>query len=123
MTIEVVAYTGSGDPEPLLPPVLEHSRPHYAALDSGRLVLQRCEGCSLLRFPVAPCCPHCGKGGGTWVECSGQGQLHSWIRYHKTYLPEFAHDMPYVVGIIQLDDGPRLTGGGCRTWSPGSGCP
>lgn len=110
MMLRAVAYTGAGDPDLLLPPVYEHSRPHYAALDSGHLLLQQCEACRLQRFPVAPCCPHCGQMGGAWVEHAGEGRLHSWIRYHKSYLPEFAHDMPYVVGIVQLLNGPRMTG-------------
>jgi uncharacterized OB-fold protein len=111
MPMEVFDYQGPLDPAALLPPVYEHSRPHYDALGRGLLLLQHCEECGQARYPVAACCPYCGAADGDWRMHPGTGVLHSWIRYHKSYLREFEHVMPYVVAMIQLDGGgPRITG-------------
>jgi uncharacterized OB-fold protein len=34
--------------------------------------------------------------------------VFSWVRYHRPYLPEFAPLLPYVVGLIELAEGPRV---------------
>ena len=109
-TLRVVPYTGDGDPTPLIPAGYQHSAPHYDALDRGELTLQRCDGCELVRYPVAPSCPSCGDDGYRWTAVRPTGRLHSWIRYHKVYLQEFAPLVPYCVGVIQLDAGPRVAG-------------
>jgi uncharacterized OB-fold protein len=36
--------------------------------------------------------------------------VHSWIRYHRGYLPEFEPLMPYHVLCVALDGGPRMFG-------------
>jgi uncharacterized OB-fold protein len=36
--------------------------------------------------------------------------VHSWIRYHRTYLPQFEPLLPYVVLCVTLVEGPRIFG-------------
>jgi hypothetical protein len=104
------AFAGAGDPAHLLPPRTDDVAPFWDGLREGRLTLQRCRDCGRARFPVAPVCPYCGGSSADWQPLSGTGTVHSWIRYHRGYLPEFEPLMPYAVLCVELDDGPRMFG-------------
>ena len=39
---------------------------------------------------------------------SGLGRVHSHVVFHRAFHPAFTHDVPYVVAVIELDEGPRL---------------
>jgi uncharacterized OB-fold protein len=74
----------------------------------GELRMQRCSECSQLRWPPGPICPYCWSADASWAPLSGQGVLQSWVTFHREYHPAFP--VPYSVGLIELDDGPRLEG-------------
>lgn len=103
-------FPGTGELAPLLPPRTEHSAPFLDALREGRLVLQRCSGCGRVRGHVGPVCPHCGGESSSWETLRGTGTVHSWIRYRRSFLPEFEPLMPYVVLCVNLAEGPRVFG-------------
>lgn len=98
------------DPDQLLPAITPENEPHWSALADGRLVVQKCEQCGELRFPVAPVCPHCGGTASNWTELNGSCRIFSWVRYHRTYLPEFADLLPYVVVCVEVADTVRMFG-------------
>jgi uncharacterized OB-fold protein len=108
--LEVRAFPGSGNPAHLLPPANRDVAPFWDGLRDGRLSLQRCRECGRPRFPVAPVCPYCGGRFWDWRSMDGKGTVHSWIRYHRGYLPEFEPLMPYDVLCVALDEGPRIFG-------------
>jgi hypothetical protein len=103
-------FPGAGDGAALLPPRTRENAPYWDALRERRLILQHCERCARARFPVAPVCPHCGAGEHSWRQLSGAGSVHSWVRYQRSYLPEFEPLMPYDVACVALDGGPRAFG-------------
>jgi uncharacterized OB-fold protein len=39
---------------------------------------------------------------------SGVGKVFSFVTFHRVYHPAFAQEVPYVVALVQLDEGPRL---------------
>jgi len=51
---------------------------------------------------------HCGSTKLQWVEASGRGRIYSYTIIHRNKSPEFMHDTPYNVAIVQLDEGPRM---------------
>ena len=108
--LELREFPGAGDGAPLLPPRTADNAPYWDGLRERRLVLQRCEGCARARFPVAPVCPHCGASAHSWQQLSGAGTVHSWVRYQRSYLPQFELLMPYEVLCVSLNDGPRVFG-------------
>lgn len=43
-----------------------------------------------------------------WIAASGKGKVHSFVVYHRAYHPSLADAVPYVVALIELDEGPRM---------------
>jgi len=98
---ELLTLTPHEDPD---------SSPYWDSLRQHAAKLQKCKKCGQFRFPPAPSCPYCGTMGGEWVPISGKGKVFSWIVVHRPIHPLLAADVPFVVAIIELDEGPRLAG-------------
>ena len=43
------------------------------------------------------------------MEAAGTGRLHTFSVLQKTPNPEFAADLPYVLAIVELDEGVRVS--------------
>jgi uncharacterized OB-fold protein len=70
-----------------------------------RLLLQRCADCAQPYFPPQPTCPRCGGGVVSSFAASGAATLYSFVVSHLSP-PGFTP--PYVLGVVQLEEGPRL---------------
>jgi uncharacterized protein len=110
MSAPIVERKFPVDPAQLLPAITPDNEPFWSALAQGRLQLQACGGCGKARHPIAPVCPYCRGTHWAWRELSGAGTIFSFVRYHRSYLPEFEDVMPYVVATVQLEQGPRMFG-------------
>jgi 3-oxo-4,17-pregnadiene-20-carboxyl-CoA hydratase alpha subunit len=88
----------------------------FAAAREHRLVIQACDGCSRLRHPPSPVCPHCLCP--TWheVAASGRGTVHSYVITHHPRAPGFEY--PLAVILADLEEGTRLVAD--FTGDPGS---
>lgn len=75
----------------------------------GELRIQQCASCGEYRFPPSRFCPRCLSPEWAWTAVSGRATLWSWIRMHKRYINGF--EPPYVVCLVQLDEGPRMIAG------------
>lgn len=98
--------TPSARPIPEVSPALA---PYFAAARAGRLVVQRCTGCSALRFPPRELCSACLATEATWQEVSGRGEIFSYYVMHQVYHQGFAAEVPYAVVVVKLEEGPKLT--------------
>jgi len=91
------------------------SLPYWEGVKDRKLLLQHCRSCGQFWFPPAGRCRHCLSTDFTWEQASGGGRIYSFVVYHRIYDPGFEDDLPYVVAIIQLDEGPRLLSNIVRT--------
>ncbi len=80
----------------------------YRHLAEGTLKLQRCDACGTWRHPPRVLCGHCGAESWQWTAASGRGVLYTWTVTHQMLFPPFADDLPYVVAVVELEEGPRL---------------
>ena len=71
----------------------------------GELRLQRCRTCHDTYFPPQPFCPRCGSDDVEVVRASGHGFLSSYVITHRA-APGF--EAPYVIAVVELDEGPRV---------------
>jgi uncharacterized OB-fold protein len=84
--------------------------PFWQATREEVLLVQQCGQCGYLRWPPGPVCPQCLTPGGEWTRVSAAGVLYSYAEYHRALAPAFKDDVPYAVGLIELDQGPRMYG-------------
>ena len=93
-----------------LPVVHPDNAGFWAALKSHELRLQRCRDCKTLRYPVSPVCYNCLSYEADWERLSGKATLGSWIVVEQaTGNPAWQEVVPYVVALVNLAEGPRLT--------------
>lgn len=94
-----------------LPVIDDETRPFWDAAREGRLSIQRCGACGRHVFYPRSGCPHCHEGRLEWVDASGRGEVHSYTVAHRPAGPWFGDRVPYVVALIDLDEGVRMLGG------------
>lgn len=82
-----------------------YTRPFWESLREGTLLIHSCADCDQRFFPPSPICPHCHSSGVDWAETTGRGTLYSFTRTHATAA---GFDDELVVGVVELDEGPRL---------------
>jgi len=84
------------------------SKPYWEWLKEKDFRLQKCDGCGEFRFPPYENCPYCGGKGGEWLPLSGRGKVYSWFVGNVTPDPRYKEDIPYIVVLVELEDGPRI---------------
>ena len=75
----------------------------------GRLPLQLCGGCARHWHYPRPVCPHCGTADWGWVDAAGTGTVHTFTIVHRAPTRALKDLTPYVVAMIDLDEGARVT--------------
>lgn len=83
------------------------TRPFWDGTKAGELRIQRCDDCAEHVFHPRAHCPACGSSRLGWTAVSGRARLSSYVISHIP-APGFADDVPYVIAIVQLDEGPRM---------------
>src|SRR5262249_13715976 len=89
-------------PQPLPTPETQH---YWEGTALGELRLQRCRACEPPYFPPQPFCPACSSDHIEIIRSSGRASLHSYV---ITNLAAPGFDAPYVIAVVELDEGPRL---------------
>lgn len=84
------------------------SLPYWNGAREGRLLIQQCEDCRATHFMARHLCPTCWSNKLTWVESRGQGTVHSFTIIRRASIATFSPSVPYVVALIELDEGPRM---------------
>lgn len=84
------------------------ARPYWDGLKRGQLLYQVCRVCAHRRLPPTAQCPKCLSDEVEWAATRGRGRLASWVVFHRAYHPAFEDQIPYAVGIVELDEGPRM---------------
>lgn len=92
-------------PQPVIDP---GTKPFWDAAREHRLLLPRCRSCGEHHFYPRELCPHCYSDDLEWVDASGKGEVYSYTVARKPAGPAFAADVPYVIAMIRLDEGPRM---------------
>ncbi len=78
----------------------------WEACSKGVLEVAACRRCQHSFLPAAPCCPRCWSSRLEQRPVSGRGEVETFAIYRRTYHP--ALPAPYVVALIELEEGPRL---------------
>lgn len=84
------------------------SRPFWDGTAAGDLLLQRCRDCGHWQFYPRAWCIACASLDVGWEKASGRGEVHSYTVIRRHTAPWWVRELPYVVALVQLEEGPRL---------------
>ncbi len=88
------------------PGMSDDTRFFWEGARAGKLLIQRCKACQILRHPPGPICSECHSFEWDTVTASGLGTVYSFVVAHYPEVPPFEHPNP--IGLIELDEGTRL---------------
>lgn len=94
-------------PSRIKPPMGEDNAWWWQMADEGKLGIQRCTNCGVLRHPPRPMCGEC--QGMEWeaIESSGRGTICSYTVLTHPQFP--GYDYPLIIILVELEEGTRLT--------------
>jgi uncharacterized OB-fold protein len=96
---------GAGKPIPA--PTLE-TAPYWEGCKRHQLRIQRCTACNHYQFFPRIYCTKCFSDRVEWVDASGLGKVLSFTIVRRPVSPAFADEVPYVVALVTLDEGPQM---------------
>ncbi len=74
---------------------------------AGKLGIQRCSGCGLLRHPPRPMCGSCHSMQWEPIQASGKGVICSFTVLRHPQFP--GYEYPLIIILVDLEEGTRLT--------------
>ena len=91
-----------------LPKPSKWSQPFWENTKKHKLTLKKCKDCGHIDHPPYLYCTNCSSDNSEWIEASGKGKLVAYAV--NTYMVPFPFwdDMPYVVAMIELEEGVRM---------------
>jgi len=93
---------------PLPHPLSPEAKPYWEGLKQGKLMLPECQDCRKTHFYPRVFCPHCHSRNLKWIEASGRGKLYAFEILHRSFNPAVKTPLPYVLAMIELQEGPRM---------------
>lgn len=79
----------------------------WSGCQAGRFEFQTCSACGRSQFPPRLRCASCHAGDLGWRTASGKGTIYSFSLVHRAPLDAFKADTPYVIAIVELEEGVR----------------
>ncbi len=90
-----------------LPHPTEISQPYWDGLKAHEVRIQQCDQGHWIFFPRTHC-PVCGSRHLNWRQVSGEGTICSFTVSRVPTLPEFTDEMPQLLAVVELNEGPHL---------------
>ncbi|MFH1134903.1 MAG: enoyl-CoA hydratase-related protein [Pseudomonadota bacterium] len=94
-----------GKPIPVMQPWTEE---FWKATKKHKLLIQKCMDCQSLIFYPRKACPECWSAALGWREASGRAKVHTFTVLRDMVEPKFMADLPYVLAMVDLEEGPRM---------------
>jgi uncharacterized OB-fold protein len=106
--LDVRGSSGEAYAKPLPSPDPE-TRRFWDALREHKLLFQKCQGCGTHFAPYQAICPKCWSDDVMDYKASGRGTVYTFSIVYRAPTPAFKPDLPYVVAIVELDEGVYFT--------------
>ncbi|MCE2466342.1 MAG: Zn-ribbon domain-containing OB-fold protein [Dehalococcoidia bacterium] len=91
-----------------LPSIAGETRRFWEACRQGKLLVQKCPSCDKFQWYPRGICANCWATEVEWVESSGKGTIWTFTLTSQNRTPGFADDVPYVVALVELEEGVRM---------------
>lgn len=86
------------------------SAPYWDAATRGELLVRRCRACHKAHWYPRSHCPYCHADDPVWEATQGTGTIHSYTIVEQNGSRAFRELVPYVIGMVDLVEGPRWFG-------------
>ena len=97
-----------------LPVPTATSQPFWEALTRHEVHIQQCAACRAWVYYPRAFCPKCLSPELEWKQVSGRGTLYSFTITRRPTAPFWADELPQLIAVVELDEGPRLTSTLCN---------
>lgn len=84
------------------------TQPFWDSLKAHEMQIQRCNDTGKFFFYPRGMSPFTLSDNISWEAVSGKGTLHAFTIVYNQRAPGFAEEVPYVVAMIDLDEGARM---------------
>jgi uncharacterized protein len=91
-----------------IPVPTRETKPYWEGCKAHQLKIQRCAECGHHQFYPRIYCTKCMSDRVEWVEASGRAKVLSYTIVHRPVSPAFKEEIPYVVALVTLDEGPTM---------------
>ena len=91
-----------------LPRPTPESAPFWQGCCDHKLLLQFCTSCGTYQFYPRVICANCMSEQIEWRAASGRGTVETYTRVTRAISEAYAADVPYVIALITLAEGPRM---------------
>lgn len=81
--------------------------PFWKACKQEELKFPFCTNCKSWQWYPLYSCPTCG-GNYNWEKVSEEATLFSWTVIRRSPFPELAQKVPFIVGVLEIDDAPGV---------------
>ncbi|MDA8138352.1 MAG: enoyl-CoA hydratase-related protein [Desulfobacteraceae bacterium] len=95
-------------PKPI-PMIEPWSKEFWKGTKQGRLLIQHCNDCQANIFFPKKLCPECWSKNLSWIPAGGKGTVYTFSVMLDMVEPRFMADLPYVLAMVDLDEGIRMT--------------
>lgn len=96
------------DPTKPAPRPNPETQPFWDACERGELTVQRCNNCKNLQHYPRVRCTSCQSTELSQVAVNGTGSVRTFTINRVPVSAAYAGDLPYVVALIELDEGPSM---------------
>jgi uncharacterized OB-fold protein/acyl dehydratase len=94
--------------QPIRPAIGLDTEFFWEGARAGELRIQRCADCGVLQHPPGPMCPRCHATKRDHIVAEGRGTVFSFVVHHHPPVP--GRTPPYVVALVELEEGVRVVG-------------
>lgn len=92
-----------------VPVIQPWTKEFWKATKQGKLLVQHCKDCGANIFFPKKVCPECWSENLTWIESSGKAFVYTFTTMLDMVEPKFMNDLPYVIAMVDLEEGIRMT--------------
>lgn len=82
--------------------------PYWDAAERHRLVIQQCRECRRWQHPPRPICLSCASTTLDFEPVSGRASVYTFTVVERALVSTLRDQIPYVLAIVTLAEGPRL---------------
>jgi uncharacterized protein len=93
-----------------LPSRSPETAPFWDACNRNVFLVQRCRSCEKTQYHYRAICAHCWSSDLEDLEATGRGTVWTYSVVRRNRSPVFAEKVPYVVALIELEEGVGVFG-------------